>query len=191
MATEEEATKVVVVAEATEPTVAEEETAAFERLEGLLERLPAMEAKGECLNRAREAQRLLDQRERLEVLEREYAEYHRIRDAALRASQEAAERGDKTAQARELGVVRGYAELIALRAAPLQQARRALEDVWASSPFAPDTELAAETLAEAELAALEREITAYQREYQDTYALCQRFEEGPGAADRSSPSHSG
>jgi hypothetical protein len=149
---------------------------AFGRLECLLEQLPVMEAKGKRLSRAREAQRLLELQKHFDVLKREYDEYHRVRDTALLAAREAGERGDNAAQSREQGTVRGYAELIALRTAPLQRARLALEEAWASSPLSPGAPLEDEVLDGAELAALEQEIAEYQRDYQETYALCQQLE---------------
>ncbi|MDR2106224.1 MAG: hypothetical protein LBP24_02320 [Coriobacteriales bacterium] len=151
---------------------------AFERLQALMERLPEMQEKGASLSRAREARRLIALRGQTEALEQEYASYQRIYDTALAAAQEADVRGDSGALARERGIARSYAELIATRTAPLQRAREALAAQWESSSFAPGElpQLADAALDEATFAALEQEVASYQQDFQETYALCKKLE---------------
>lgn len=155
---------------------------AFERLEVLMERLPAMQEKGALLNRARVARRLIELRGQLRILEQEQANYQHAYDTALAAAQEAIERGDNATAAREQGIARTYAELIATRVAPLQRARRALDKEVESGPFAPngsgasdasDGQLEGAALKDAAFAALEQEIADYQRDFQETYTLCE------------------
>lgn len=152
---------------------------AFAHLEALMARLPEMQEKGATLNHAREARRLLELLEHLQTLEREVAAYQRIYGAALAAAQKAIERGDDATVARERGIARGYAELIATRAAPLQRARKAFGEGVESGPFASDGlegQLEDAALEDTAFAALEREITDYQQDFQETYALCEALD---------------
>jgi hypothetical protein len=156
---------------------------AFERLEGLLAQLPAMQLEGERLSRAREARHLLELRNHAQVLEQEYLNYQGIYTTALGAAQEAAERGDAAAQARERGIARSYAEIIATRVAPLQRAHQTLENAWESSALSRNDSLEELALDDAAFAALEQRIASYQQDYQETYSRCQELV----AADPSAP----
>jgi hypothetical protein len=151
---------------------------AFERLRTLMERLPEMEEKGAHLSRARAARQLIALYDQTEVLEQEYIHYQRIYDTALAAAQEADARGDNEALARERGIARSYAELIATRTAPLQRARTALAAEWESNSFTPGDlpEVTAATLDDATFSTLEQEIADYQQDFQETYALCRELE---------------
>jgi hypothetical protein len=146
---------------------------AFERLETLLAQLPAMQTEGERLGRAREARRLLELQRHLRVLEQEYQGYYAIHDTAKAAAQDALERDDATALARERGIMRGYAELIATRVAPLKRAQQTLEEAWQASPLTPDDSLEQLALDETTFAALEQNIADYQQDYEETYSRCQ------------------
>jgi hypothetical protein len=152
-----------------------EQNDAFERLETLLSQLPTMQEKGNQLSRAREARRLLELQSYEQVLRQEYAGYKSIHADAMAAAHAASVQGDSAAEAREHGVVRGYAELMATRVAPLQRASQALSDALASSTLALDDPLKELSLDNATFAALEHEIATYQRDYQKTYEHCQEF----------------
>jgi hypothetical protein len=144
-------------------------------------RLPEMQEAGMRLSRAREARRLLALRAEAQVREREYAEYQRVYDTATAAAREAAARGDADTEAHERGIARSYAELIAVRTAPLRRAQQALVEAEESSPFAIEesresTALDEAALDEASFVALEQDIADYQRDYEETYALCQALD---------------
>jgi hypothetical protein len=150
----------------------------FSRLEALMVRLDEMQEKGVCLSRAREARRLLSLREQSRILEHEYAQYQRVYHSALAAAAEAEKQGDQRTLARERGIARGYAELIATRTAPLQRVRCDLAREEEANTFASGSSAEAQDAAldEATFAALEQEIASYQQNFQETYALCKELE---------------
>jgi hypothetical protein len=134
-----------------------------------------MQLEGDRLSRAREARLLLELRSHAQVLEREYLNYQNIYTTALGAAQEASERNDAASQARERGIARSYAEIIATRVAPLKRAHQAFEDAWESSALSRNDPLEELALDDAAFAALEQRVASYRQDYQETYSRCQEL----------------
>ena len=150
---------------------------AFERLERLYGQLPAMEAKGAALARARSAAEI-----------DRFARTAAYRAAELdRAEAQVAEAEARVAAAGSQVGAGGAAEdarraLMAagtwrgLRVGPTRNAERALALALEASPFATVEEARAALLSSDVLAALAAEVEAYQRDYAEALAACQQLE---------------
>lgn len=155
----------------------------FEQLERLYQQLPAMEAKGEALARARSAAEVdrfartaayraaeLDRAEAqvAEAKARVAAAGSRARDAA--GVGDAGEAGDARRALVAAGTWRG------LRVGPARNAERALTLALEASPFATVEEARAALLPADTLAVLAAEVETYQRDYAEALAACQQLE---------------
>ncbi len=155
----------------------------FEQLERLYQQLPAMEAKGAALARARSAAEVdrfartaayraaeLDRAEAqvAEAKARVAAAGSRARDAAGVGG--AGEAGDARRALMAAGTWRG------LRVGPARNAERALTLVLEASPFATVEEARAALLPADTLAVLAAEVETYQRDYAEALAACQQLE---------------
>ena len=118
----------------------------------------------------------MELRERLQILEQEYAHYQEIFAQASAAATEANKNADAQAEARERGTARAYAELIATRTAPLQRVRADLAQVEQTNPLPAGVSWEQIALTKEEFAALEQAVFSYQKNYQETYELCQKLE---------------
>lgn len=155
----------------------------FEQLERLYQQLPAMEAKGAALARARSAAEVdrfartaayraaeLDRAEAqvAEAKARVAAAGSRARDAAGVGG--AGEAGDARRALVAAGTWRG------LRVGPARNAERALTLALEASPFATVEEARAALLPADTLAVLAAEVETYQRDYAEALAACQQLE---------------
>ena len=155
----------------------------FEQLERLYQQLPAMEAKGAALARARSAAEVdrfartaayraaeLDRAEAqvAEAKARVAAAGSRARDAA--GVGDAGEAGDARRALVAAGTWRG------LRVGPARNAERALTLALEASPFATVEEARAALLPADRLAVLAAEVETYQRDYAEALAACQQLE---------------
>ena len=155
----------------------------FEQLERLCQQLPAMEAKGAVLARARSAAEVdrfartaayraaeLDRAEAqvAEAKARVAAAGSRARDAA--GVGDAGEAGDVRRALMAAGTWRG------LRVGPARNAERALTLALEASPFATVEEARAALLPADTLAVLAAEVETYQRDYAEALAACQQLE---------------
>lgn len=155
----------------------------FEQLERLYQQLPAMEAKGAALARARSAAEVdrfartaayraaeLDRAEAqvAEAKARVAAAGSRARDAA--GVGDAGEAGDVRRALMAAGTWRG------LRVGPARNAERALALALEASPFATVEEARAALLPADTLAVIAAEVETYQRDYAEALAACQQLE---------------
>lgn len=157
---------------------------AFERLAALYGQLPAMEEKGAALARARAAVEVdgLAKAAGYRAAELREAEA-RVADAqaaVAEAEVAGAVDGDRLADLRLMLMAAGTQR--GLRVGPAQNAERAFERALAASPFATLEEAGAALLPTDALEALAAEVEAYQRDYADALALCQRLEADEDAA---------
>lgn len=161
---------------------------AFERLERLYGQLPAMEAKGAALARARSAAEVdrfartaayraaeLDRAEAqvAEAKARVAAAEARVVAAGSQVGGDAGTDGGAEDARRALmaaGTWRG------LRVGPARNAERALALALEASPFSTVEEARAALLPADALTALAAEVEAYQRDYAETLAACQQLE---------------
>ncbi|MDR1013366.1 MAG: hypothetical protein LBL86_00030 [Coriobacteriales bacterium] len=151
---------------------------AFEQLAALYARLPAMQEKGRELRAAREARALRGLRAHLDALEREW---ERLDSECRRLmAEEHALREDARPDDGALGLVRArirhVAETVALRRAPLAQAREALAEALAQGSLSLDDPLDALALPDGDFDALERDVTVYQEAYALAYGQCKGVE---------------
>lgn len=156
---------------------------AFEQLERLYQQLPAMEAKGAALARARSAAEVdrfartaayraaeLDRAEaQVAVAEAQVAEAG-SRVGAAAGVGGAGEAGDARRALMAAGTWRG------LRVGPARNAERALTLALEASPFATVEEARAALLPADTLAVLAAEVETYQRDYAEALAACQQLE---------------
>lgn len=155
----------------------------FEQLERLYGQLPAMEAKGAALARARSAAEVdrfartaayraaeLDRAEAqvAEAKARVAAAGSQVRAAAGVGG--AGEAGDARRALMAAGTWRG------LRVGPARNAERALTLALEASPFATVEEARAALLPADTLAVLAAEVETYQRDYAEALAACQQLE---------------
>jgi predicted DNA-binding WGR domain protein len=154
---------------------------AFEQLEALHARLPAMQEAGERLARAREARRFRELERHSAALEREWERLNTeckalmIEERELRASDEGGEERLGLLHAK----IRYLSEIIAVKRAPLEQARVAKDAAWSSASsasFAPDAPLDELALPDEEFLELEQSVTTFQQEYTAAYERCLSFE---------------
>jgi hypothetical protein len=154
---------------------------AFGQLEALYARLPAMQEKGRKLGAAREARALRGLKAHLEALEREWerldAECRRLmaEEHMLREEAPLDDGGLGLVRAR----IRPVAEIVALRRAPLAQAREALERALAQGSLSLDDPLDELALPDEDFEALERDVAAYQEAYALAYGQCSALEDSP------------
>jgi predicted nucleic acid-binding Zn-ribbon protein len=157
----------------------------FKRLELLHAQLPAMQQKGNELGLAREARRLQKLKSNLDILEREWERLNTeckdlmIGERILRQAAEPDEDRLSITQAR----IRYLAEIIALRRAPLAQAREALVQAREAltQTHSPGTlsfedDLDGLALSDEKFDALEQAVTTYQEAYRATYEQCEHSE---------------
>lgn len=164
---------------------------AFERLEHLYGQLPAMEAKGAALARARSAAEV-DRLARtaayrgaeLDRAEAQVAEAEKRVATALTAGAAAAGAegacgsqgadGNAAEDARRALMAAGTWR--GLRVGPARNAERALALALEASPFATVEEARAALLPGNSLDTLAAEVEAYQRDYAEALAACQQLE---------------
>lgn len=164
---------------------------AFERLERLYGQLPAMEAKGAALARARSAAEVdrlartaayrgaeLDRAE-AQVAEAEKRVATELTAGAAAAGAEGAcgsqgADGNAAEDARRALMAAGTWR--GLRVGPARNAERALALALEASPFATVEEARAALLPGDSLEALATEVEAYQRDYAEALAACQQLE---------------
>ena len=148
----------------------------FEHLQELMAELPAMREKGAVLARARAAAEVSKrahyyegQQNELNGILSEMAEHERERAIAI-------EQGDLEretalrAQILTCGTQRG------IRKGAADAAKRSLDQALSDGGFASLEEARAAALSESDLASLSAEIEAYQADYAETLAACERIE---------------
>jgi hypothetical protein len=145
---------------------------AFERLEALHAQLPAMQEAGERLARAREARKLRELKRRNAALEREWERLNSECKALMIEERSLRERG--VAEEEEgLGLTRAkiryLSEIIAVKRAPLEQARTAKDAAWTSASLALDAPLDELALPDEEFFELEQSVTSFQQDYAAAY----------------------
>ena len=154
-----------------------DEEALFGHLAELMDGIPAMEEKGAALGRARAAA-LVAQRAHEHAGQQAMLDYVQGQiDAHERARAQAIEAGDAAGEERERAQVLLLGNQRGVRYGAEEGARRALADALAESPFATVEEAQAAVLPDEELAALAAEVEAFQRDYAQTLAACQRIED--------------
>ena len=147
---------------------------AFARLQELLEEMPLREAEARELASARKAQHLLQLREKAAVLQNEFDQYQEIYNTALENAESAKASGDTAAESTALGVARSYAELIAVRTAPLRRAEQVYNDAQKEEGVVSLGEV---PLTSDECDAKEQQLRDFAEEYQSVYELCKSYEE--------------
>lgn len=155
--------------------------AAFAHLEELLDRLPAMQKQGARLAQAHAAERIA----RLANERETHASLLADAEERLRAAEDALARvsaaGATEAGARDRGAadearraVLQAASWRGFRIGPCQNADRALREALERGPFRTVSDARAACLSAADRAALEADVAAYQRDYAETLARCER-----------------
>lgn len=155
----------------------------FEQLERLYQQLPAMEAKGAALARARSAAEVdrfaRTAAYRAAELDRAEAQVAEAKARVAAAGSQvggdartdgAGEAGDARRALMAAGTWRG------LRVGPARNAERALTLALEASPFATVEEARAALLPADTLAVLAAEVETYQRDYAEALAACQQLE---------------
>lgn len=155
--------------------------AAFAHLEELLDRLPAMQEQGERLAQAHAAERiarLADERETHASLLADAEERLRAAEDALAHANAAGatETGvrDRGALDEARRAVLQAASWRGFRIGPCQNSERALREALEAGPFRTVNDARAACLDDADRAALEADVAAYQRDYAETLARCER-----------------
>ena len=148
--------------------------ALFARMQALVDALPAMEEKGRRAQAAREAAKVDDlarvHRAQAATLE----QTERALDVHSQARQEAIAAGDSAREQAERTAVMQLVDQRGLCLGAEQAAREALARALATSPFEVVEAAKAALLPKDELSALETEIATFERDYELTYAACQR-----------------
>ncbi len=156
---------------------------AFARLSVLYEQLPLWEERGAQLSRARSAAEVDDLHRvagyRAAELREAEARVAQAQAAVAVAEADGADSdrlGDLRLMLMAAGTQRG------LRVGPAQNAERAVRQALAASDFATLEEVQEALLSADALEALAAQVAAYQREYAEALALCQRLEADEDAA---------
>ncbi len=153
-----------------------EQDAAFSHLEELVTKIPEIQAKDSMLQRAHEARRIIEVRDRTEAFRAEINHYQQTIDQALRAAKAAVEIDDADEEARCLATVRMYTELHYTRLAPLQRSENELRELLKTTELDEHTPLESYCLTNEEIIALQTELDSFQSDYQKTYSYCQQLE---------------
>lgn len=148
---------------------------AFERLERLYGQLPAMEAKGAALARARSAAEVdrFARTAAYRAAELDRAEAQ-VAEAEARVAAACSQVGGGAEDARRALMAAGTWR--GLRVGPARNAERALTLALEASPFATVEEARAALLPADTLAVLAAEVETYQRDYAEALAACQQLE---------------
>ena len=153
----------------------------FEHLQELMAELPAMQEKGAVLAKARAAAEVSKrahyyegQQNELNGILSEMAEHERERAIAIEQSDREREEAQR-ALILTCGMQRG------IRKGAVDAAKRELDQALSDGGFASCEEANAARLSESDLASLSAEIEAYQADYAETLAACERIE-ATGAA---------
>lgn len=155
--------------------------AAFAHLEELLDQLPAMQEQGERLIQAHAAERIV----RLAAERETHASLLADAEDRLREAEEAlaranaaeateAEAGDQSSLDHARRAVLQAASWRGFRIGPCQNADRALREALEGSPFRTVDDARVACIPAADCAALEADIAAYQRDYAEALARCER-----------------
>lgn len=145
----------------------------FERLQRLVDLLPAMQEKGDRLALARAAQEVLEACRRHQAVRKELDDLDMRALEAVQAAKRAREEGTPASEAERLD--REYLYFSAMKGfkvGPEQNAAKAL----ASGGFATVDDAQAAALSAAELEGLAAEVEDYQAAYAETLAACQQLE---------------
>ncbi len=152
-----------------------DEERAFAHLQELVDELPRMQELGEKARRAHVAAEVAGVEHELEVARatfaRSEAELAEVR-ARLTQTQEA---GDEVQVDHFRREVLFHADQLALAKGPVNDAEFRLSKLLMRENLADARSARAYALAPVALADLDERIAAYQRDYQQTYALCQEF----------------
>lgn len=153
----------------------------FGHLQELMAELPAMQEKGAVLARARAAAEVSKrahyyegQQNELNGILSEMAEHERERAIAI-------EQGDREREEAQRALILTCGTQRGIRKGAADAAKRELDQVLSDGGFASCEEADAARLPESDLASLSAEIEAYQADYAETLAACERIE-AAGAA---------
>lgn len=153
----------------------------FEHLQELMAELPAMQEKGAVLARARAAAEASKrahyyegQQNELNGILSEMAEHERERAIAI-------EQGDREREEAQRALILTCGTQRGIRKGAADAAKRELDQALSDGGFASCEEANAARLSESDLASLSAEIEAYQADYAETLAACERIE-ATGAA---------
>lgn len=149
----------------------------FERLQRLVDLLPAMQEKGDRLALARAAQEVLEACRRHQAVRKELDDLDMRALEAVQAAKRAREEGTPASEAERLD--REYLYFSAMKGfkvGPEQNAAKALAKALASGGFATVDDAQAAALSAAELEGLAAEVEDYQAAYAETLAACQQLE---------------
>ena len=144
----------------------------FQLLERMMQQLPQMEQHGRTLARARTARGLLTLQQQVQALEKEFDRLGATLAAATAAAEQAAAAKDEAAHGRELATVRMTAEMLALKRAPLERARRELQQAVADSGLSLDDPLDEIAMSDEQFETLAAELSSFQDTLQQTHKLC-------------------
>lgn len=153
----------------------------FEHLQELMAELPAMQEKGAVLAKARAAAEVSKrahyyegQKNELDGILSEMAEHERERAIAI-------EQGDCEREEAQRALILTCGTQRGIRKGATDAAKREIEQALSDGGFASCEEADAARLSESDLASLSSEIEAYQADYAETLAACERIE-AAGAA---------
>lgn len=154
----------------------------FEHLQELVAELPAMQEKGAVLARARVAAEVAKrahyyegQQNELNGILSEMAEHERQRAIAI-------EQGDREREEAQRALILTCGTQRGIRKGAADAAKRELDQALSDGGFASCEEARAVRLSEPDFASLSAEIEAYQADYAETLAACERI----GAAEAAS-----
>lgn len=150
---------------------------AFEHLGELYAALPRMQEIGARLAQAKCALLAVEADANLRCLQREIEEL-KAQEAAAEAAVEQARVEGKSAEAINLlnrdrlyyGAMRGF------KVGPAKNEQTALEEALAAGGFGSTERARGATLPDSEFDGLTKELTAYQADYAETLALCEKLE---------------
>jgi chromosome segregation ATPase len=159
------------------PSIEQQLDQGFQLLEKMTQRLPEMERHARTLARARHARRLLALRRQADGLENEFNRLNATMTAAMGAVERAAAENDEAAQGREMATVRMTAEMVALKRAPLERARRELHQALADGELLLNDALDEIAMTDEQFDALEAELASFQDSLQQTHKLCTELQD--------------
>lgn len=156
----------------------------FGHLQELMSALPEMQEKGATLARARAAAEVAKrahyyegQQNELNSILSEMAEHERERAIAI-------EQGDREHEEAQRALILTCGTQRGIRKGAADAAKRELDQALFDGGFASCEEADAARLSESDLASLSAEIEAYQADYAETLAACERIEAaGAASAD--------
>ena len=154
----------------------------FEHLQSLMAALPEMQEKGATLARARAAAEVAKrahyyegQQNELNGILEEMAECERARAIAI-------EQGDLAREEELRALILTCGTQRGIRKGAADAAKRSLDQALSDGGFASLEEARAAALSESDLASRSAEIEAYQADYAETLAACERIEAAEAAA---------